>query len=245
MNAMHLWALAIDPGEPETIFAGPQPSAVFRSRDGGRRWEKLAMALAEECTAVVIPRVTALVVDPEDHRTIWAGIEVDGVRRSLDGGETWTTIAGGLGDPDIHGIAVRRGQPKAVLATTPREVFASTDAGESWQRLEVMQQFPHSYTRAIAVKEDDPHVIFVGHGKTASPTIGSVQRSQDGGQTSGTPPLPREPHSQISCLATHPSDPNLVLASTLYGQLFMSHDAGDAWRKVRQEVSQGPALAWV
>ena len=124
------------------------------------------MELAEECPAVVIPRVTALVVDPEDHRTIWAGIEVDGVHRSLDGGETWTTIAGGLGDPDIHGIAVRRGQPKAVLATTPREVFASTDMGESWQRLEVMQQFPHAYTRAIAVKEDDSQVIFVGHGNT-------------------------------------------------------------------------------
>jgi photosystem II stability/assembly factor-like uncharacterized protein len=245
MNAMHTWALAIDPAEPETLFAGTQPSAVFRSRDGGQRWEKLAMELAEECPAVVIPRVTALVVDPEDHRTIWAGIEVDGVRRSLDGGETWTTIAGGLGDPDIHGIAVRRGQPKAVLATTPREVFASTDMGESWQRLEVMQQFPHAYTRAIAVKEDDSQVIFVGHGNTASPTIGSVQRSQDGGKTWETLPLPGEPNSYISCIATHPSDPNLVLASTLYGQLFMSYDAGDAWRKVRQEFSEVRSLAWM
>src|SRR5256712_4326476 len=205
MNAMHTWALAIDPGEPETLFAGTQPSAVFRSRDGGERWEKLAMALAEECPAVVIPRVTALVVDPEDHRTIWAGIEVDGVRRSLDGGDTWTTIAGGLGDPDIHGIAVSGGQPKAVLATTPREVFASTNAGESWQRLEGMQQFPHAYTRAIAVKEDAPQVIFVGHGNTASPTIGSVQRSQDGGNTSETLLVPGEANSDIRCLATHPA----------------------------------------
>ena len=38
-----------------------------RSRDGGQRREKLAMELAEECPAVVIPRVTALVVDPEVH----------------------------------------------------------------------------------------------------------------------------------------------------------------------------------
>jgi photosystem II stability/assembly factor-like uncharacterized protein len=88
MNALHTWALAIDPAEPETLFAGTQPSAVFRSQDGGQRWAKLALELAEECPAVVIPRVTALVVDPEDHRTIWAGIEVDGVRRSQDGGET-------------------------------------------------------------------------------------------------------------------------------------------------------------
>jgi|RhiMetdeSRZDD1v2_1073273.scaffolds.fasta_scaffold108580_3 photosystem II stability/assembly factor-like uncharacterized protein len=245
MNTMHTWALAIDPAEPETLFAGTQPSAVFRSQDGGQQWDKLALDLADECPAVVIPRVTALAVDPEDHRTVWAGIEVDGVRRSVDGGETWTTIAGGLDDPDIHGIAISGGQPKVVLATTPREVFASTDAGESWQRLEVMQQFPYSYTRAIAVKADDPHVIFVGHGQTASPTIRSVQRSQDGGKTWETLPLPGEPNSYISCLATHSSDPTLVLASTLYGQLFMSTDAGDSGRKVRQEFSEVRSLAWL
>ena len=245
MNTMQTWALAIDPVIPDILFAGTKPPAVFRSRDGGQQWAKLAVELAAECPAVVIPRVTALVVDPEDHRTVWAGIEVDGVRRSQDGGETWTTMAGGLTDPDIHGIALSGGQPKRVLATTPREIFASSDAGESWQRLEVMQQFPHAYTRAIAVKADDPHVIFVGHGQTASPTIGSVQRSQDGGKTWETLPLPGEPNSYISCLATHPSDPNLVLASTLYGQLFMSTDAGDSWRKVRQEFSEVRSLAWM
>jgi photosystem II stability/assembly factor-like uncharacterized protein len=144
---------------------------------------------------------------------IWAGIEVDGVRRSLDGGDTWAPLANGLGDPDIHGIAVSGGQPKVVLATTPREVFANTDAGESLQRLAVMQQFPHTYTRTIAVKEDDPQVICVGHGQTASPTIGSVQRSQDGGKSWETLPLPGETNSYISCIATHPSDPTLVLAA--------------------------------
>ena len=77
---------SIDPVEPDTIFARTKPSAVFRSRDAGERWEKLTVELAEQCPAVIIPRVTALVVDPEGHRTIWAGIEVDGVRRSLDGG---------------------------------------------------------------------------------------------------------------------------------------------------------------
>jgi photosystem II stability/assembly factor-like uncharacterized protein len=245
MNSLHIWALAIDPVEPATIFAGTRPSAVFRSRNGGQRWEKLSMELAEECPAVVIPRVTALVVDPEDHRTIWAGVEVDGVRRSLDGGDTWMTIAGGLADPDIHGIAISVGQPKTVLATTPREVFASTNAGETWQRLEVRKQFPYAYTRAIAVKADQPRVIFVGHGNTASPTIGSVQRSTDGGQTWETLPLPAEPNSYISCLATHPADPDLVLASSLYGQLFYSHDGGDSWQKVRQEFSEVRSLAWM
>ena len=245
MNSMHTWALAIDPVEPDTIFAGTKPSAVFRSRDAGQRWEKLSVDLVEECPAVVIPRVTALVVDPEDHHTVWLGVEVDGVHRSLDGGDTWTAIGGGLDDPDIHGLAISRGQPKTVLASTPREVFASQDTGESWHRLGVMQQFPYSYTRPIVVKEDNPQVMFVGHGQIASPTIGCVERSEDGGKTWETLPLPGEPNSYILCFATHPSDPNLVLASSIFGQLFYSGDGGGSWQKIRQEFPEVRSLAWV
>src|SRR5437879_11839476 len=102
-----------------------------------------------------------------------------------------------------------------------------------------MQQFPHAYTRASAVKEDDSQVLFVGHGQTASPTIGSVQRSQDGGKTWETLPLPGEPNSYISCIATHPSDPNLVLASTRYRQFCVSRHAADSWLQVRQQSSDG------
>ena len=95
------------------------------------------------------------------------------------------------------------------------------------------------------MKEDDAQVLFVGHGKTASPTMGSVQRSQDGGKTWETLPLPGEPNSYISCLATQPVDPDLVLASSLYGQLCWSRDGGDSWQKVRQEFSEVRALAWM
>ena len=114
------------------MFAGTRPAALFRSTDGGRHWEKLRVDMVEECPNVGVPRVTALTVDPSDHQIVWAGVEVDGVRRSLDGGETWTRIAGGLNDPDIHDVAVRGGgNDKAVLTSTPREIFASTDKGET------------------------------------------------------------------------------------------------------------------
>ena len=63
------------------------------------------------------------------------------MRRSLDGGETWTTIGAAmtpgstgreLSDPDIHGMVVSAASPTTVLTSTPGEIFASTDAGESW-----------------------------------------------------------------------------------------------------------------
>ena len=71
---------------------------------------------------------------------------------------------GGLDDPDIDGLAVSLGQPKTIPATTPPKIFARGDAGESWWRLGIMQQFRHPYILAIAVKEDNPQGIFVGHG---------------------------------------------------------------------------------
>jgi Sortilin, neurotensin receptor 3, len=87
MNALHVWKVAFDPTDPETIFAGTRPASLFRSTDGGRHWEKLRADMADECPNVRIPRVTALTVDPSDHRIVWAGVEVDGVRRSRDGGK--------------------------------------------------------------------------------------------------------------------------------------------------------------
>src|SRR4051794_28969822 len=82
-----LWSLAIDPVDPDTLFAGTRPAAVYRSRDGGRRWQKLAVDIARECS-IGTPFVTGVLVDPDDHNTVWAAVEIDGVFRSRDGGDS-------------------------------------------------------------------------------------------------------------------------------------------------------------
>ena len=245
MNAMDVWKIAFDPTDPDTMFAGTRPAALFRSTDGGRQWRQLPVDMVEDCPNVGVPRVTALTVDPSDHRIVWAGVEVDGVRRSLDGGETWTRIAGGLSDPDIHDIAVRAaGNRETVLTSTPREIFASTDKGESWQGLGVGKNFGLPYCRGLALKADDPNVVFVATGDAAVGSTGAIQRSKDGGQNWERLALPVEPNSPIWAFATNPADPGLILACSHYGELFASRDAGDSWGKLRRELTEIRALAW-
>jgi len=244
MDSLHVWRVAPDPVEPEVIFAGTSPSALFRSRDGGSHWEKLNVDLAETCPNVRLPRVTALEVDPTDHNIVWAGVEVDGVRRSVDGGDTWTRINGGLNDPDIHGIAISPANPKTVLTSTPREVFASTDTGESWQGLGVAQHFSMPYCRDIAVKKDDANVLFVAAGDSAVGLTGNIQRSKDRGQTWEMLSLPVEPNTPMWAFATHEADPELILACSHYGEIYSSSDGGDRWDKLPREFTEIRSMAW-
>ena len=259
MDGMQIWSVAAHPTNSDIIFAGTKPPGVFRSRDAGVHWEKLSIDIAEECVAGE-PKVTQILVDPLDHDTIWVGVEIDGVFRSLDGGDTWTHLPP-LGestfDQDIHGMAIGLGQPRRIHATTPRGIYTSTDEGESWQ----VHEFPiffegqstpqgdisytFSYCRGMLLKADDPDTIFVGNGDTIPGVTGSIQRSKDGGKTWEACTLSQEPNSTIYWLATHPADPNRIVANSLNGQLYTSEDGGDSWTKLKREFGEIRALAWM
>jgi len=246
MNSLDVWRIAIDPVNPDIIFAGTRPAALFRSKDGGAHWQKLPAEIAEECPNVGVPRVTALTVDPSDHHVVWAGLEVDGVRRSTDGGDSWTRIAAeGIPDPDIHDIAVTVNGGTTVLTSTPREIFASRDRGDSWYPLMVGDQFPLRYCRHLAQKADDPETLFVATGNGAAGDAGAIQRSRDGGRSWQMLSLPAEPNSPIWNFATHAADPGLIVACSHYGELFASDNAGDSWKKLRREFTEIRAVSWV
>ena len=93
---------------------------------GGRRWRQLPVQLVSECAGgAVIPRVTCLLPDPERPECFWAGVEIDGVRRTEDGGDTWTAHNEGLTTLDIHGLAVLPGSggaPLRLVATTNADI---------------------------------------------------------------------------------------------------------------------------
>ena len=242
MDGLKIWAIAINPSDPNTIFAGTSPPFLFRTRDGGKSWEKLSAAIAQEC-AIGLPRITALVVDPVDSDTVLAGVEIDGVYRSRDGGDTWNQVQG-ITNPDIHGMAFSLGEQKTVLVSTPREIFASKDDGETFQSLMTSSSLPMPYCRWVAVKPDNPEVLFVANGDAAVGNTGTIRRSTDGGQSWEERPLPVEPNSPVWNFATNAADPDLILANSVYGELYRTQDGGDSWDKIKKEFTEVRALAW-
>ena len=245
MNLREVWKIAVDPTNPNIIFAGTRPAALYRSSDGGHSWRQLTVDMAEECPNVRVPRVTALAVDPANPRHVWAGVEVDGVRRSRDGGETWTRIERGVPDPDIHDVTINRNGASKVLTTTPREIFASGDGGENWAPLGVNGRFRLPYCRQLTQKIDDPKTLFVATGDGAAGHAGGIQRTRDGGERWEMLTLPVEPNSPIWGFAVHPADPERIVACSHYGELFASENAGDTWAKLPREFSEIRAVTWV
>src|SRR5207249_4639001 len=84
LNGLQIWSVLLLPAEPDVILVGTCPSRLFRSGDSGRTWSEVDVRMRPDCPRIIHTRVTALCGHPGDARTVWAGVEIDGVYRSGD-----------------------------------------------------------------------------------------------------------------------------------------------------------------
>ncbi|HYB44808.1 MAG TPA: hypothetical protein VEL75_23750 [Candidatus Methylomirabilis sp.] len=248
MTGAMVWSLAIDPVDPGLMFAGtgtPSKPGIYRSAHAGKSWSHLAVDIAPECPNVGIPRPTGIAVDPTDHRRVWVGLEVDGVRWSEDGGETWSRVNGQIPNQDVHAVLVVAGPPKTVFVVVNDEVWRSTDDGQTWRAAHAREVFPWHYPRSIAVKPDDAKTVFVTLGDTTPGCVGTVMRSKDAGATWQSLPLPVPPNSAVWTVSLPASAPDTVFAASRYGYLYRSDDGGDSWRKLWREFGEVSSILWV
>src|SRR5256885_4537333 len=105
-------------------------------------------------------------------------------------------------------------------------MFASINMGETWQPLGIKAKWPLPYARGLAVKADDPGVLFAGCGETTTGENGHVLRTTDFGDTWEILPLATEANATVWGLATHPANPDRIIAFTLFGEVYVTEDAG-------------------
>jgi len=248
MKGSMVWSIAIDPVDPVVMFAGtgtPSTPGIFRSTDAGKSWSRLSVEIAKDCPNVGVPRPTGIAIDPTNDRNVWVGLEVDGVRYSRDGGETWATLNGQIANQDVHNMLVVEGPPKTVFTVVNDDIWRSTDDGKTWHAARAREVFPWHYPRGIAVKPGDPRTVFVTLGDSTPGRIGTVVRSRDAGVTWETLKFPVQPNSAIWTVAVSESAPDTMFAASRYGYLYRSDDGGDSWRKLWREFGEVSSIQWV
>src|SRR5215813_5807969 len=98
-GATEVWSILAHPTNPRVMYAGTSPVGVFKSDDGGDHWRKLPDVRQPDRVRMEFTcRVMRLAIDPARPEEIYGALEVGGVTRSLDGGEHWEDMSGGLLD---------------------------------------------------------------------------------------------------------------------------------------------------
>lgn len=239
-----VWSLLLHPQNPQHLYVGTCPGALYRSQDAGNSWQKLNAPISPTCNYIRYTRVTCFCAAPSDVNVVWAGVEIDGLWRSGDGGETWERRDAGMSSPDIHSLTILPGTgPQTIIASTNNDLNFSVDEGRTWQPQNVASHFPHRYCRGIIHKADDPQTLFVGNGNGPPGNTGNLQISRDSGHNWQQAELSPTPNSTIWTFATHPALPDTIAAACVLGYVYLSENGGATWRKLPHEFGEIRSLA--
>jgi photosystem II stability/assembly factor-like uncharacterized protein len=254
-----VWHLEPSLTDPDTVYAGVEDAALFRSTDGGQTWQELPGLRAQQG-----PRwapgaggmcLHTILLNPSDPGRIFIAISAAGAFRTDDAGKTWKPINRGLKSqyiPDptaevghcVHRIAMHRSRPGVLFMQKHWDVMRSDDAGESWH--EVSGNLPTDFGFVIDVHAHEPDTIYVVPIKSDSehyPPEGKlrVYRSRTGGHEwealgKGLPQRDCYVNVLRDAMAVDALDSCGVYFGTTGGQVYASADSGDSWAPIVRDL---------
>ncbi len=255
-----VWHLEPSLTDPETVLAGVEDAALFRTTDGGKSWHELPGLRGHGTGMKWQPGaggmcLHTIIVDPSKPERIYTAISAAGVFRSDDGGKTWAPKSRGLRsatipDPDaevghcVHRIALHRSRPNVLFMQKHWDVMRSDDNGDSWR--EVSGNLPTDFGFVIDVHAHEPETIYVVPIKSDSehfPLNGALRayRSRKGGNewealTNGLPQRDCYVNVLRDAMAVDSLDKCGIYFGTTGGQVYCSPDAGDHWKPVVRDL---------
>src|SRR5258708_3419073 len=254
-----VWHLEPSLTDPDTVYAGAEDAALFRSGDGGKTWHELS-GLRDASGHFWQPGaggmcLPTIVLDPNDRDRIFVAMSAAGVFRNDDAGKTWRPVNRGLqseGIPDpksevghcVHNLAMHPSRPGVLFMQKHWDVMRSDDAGESWH--EVSGNLPRDFGFPIEVHAHEPETIYVVPIKSDGehfPPDGKlrVYRSRTGGDdwealTRGLPQKDCYVNVLRDAMAVDSLEPCGVYFGTTGGQIYASSDNGDTWNSIVRDL---------
>jgi photosystem II stability/assembly factor-like uncharacterized protein len=255
-----VWHLEPSLSDPDTVYAGVEDAALFRSTDGGKSWEELPGLRGHGTGPKWQPGAGGLclhtiVLDPSNPQRIWIAISAAGAFRTDDGGKTWRPINRGLKsqyipDPNaevghcVHHVAMNPSRPGVLFMQKHWDVMRSDDAGDSWH--EVSGNLPTDFGFVIDVHAHEPETIYVVPIKSDSEHYVHegklrVYRSRTGGNewealTKGLPQSNCYVNVLRDAMAVDRLDKCGIYFGTSGGQVYASADAGDTWAPIVRDL---------
>ncbi len=251
---LQVWAIAVHPRDPRKLYVGTSPLGVFISEDGGGSF-RAARGVDYGDVADMRGfrnRVMRFGFNPQRPEEMFAALEVRGVIRSLDGGESWMDCSENLiqlaeqahlksaiitthtaeGMLDVHALAISPAAPETPIIALRMGLFRSEDHGAHWQDLEMRKRTPIFYGRDVRVSPHDPNMLYATMSTAANGATGTVWRSTDLGRNWARFDTPTQAESTMMAVAPSPSDRAVVYAAARKGQVFGTQDEGATWQNV-------------
>jgi len=255
-----VWHLEPSLTDPNTVYAGVEDAALFRTQDGGQTWHELAGLRGHGTGPHWQPGAGGMclhtvILDPSDPKRIYIAISAAGAFRTDDGGNTWKPINRGLfsqyiPDPTaeighcVHHVAMNPSRPGVLFMQKHWDVMRSDDAGDSWR--EVSGNLPTDFGFVIDVHAHEPETIYVVPIKSDSEHYVHdaklrVYRSRTGGNewealTKGLPQSNCYVNVLRDAMSVDSLDPCGIYFGTSGGQVYASADAGDSWAPIVRDL---------
>jgi len=246
--------------DPDTVYAGVEDAALFRSTDGGKSWQELAALRTHSTGARWQPGaggmcLHTILLDPAKAGRMFVAISAAGAFRSDDAGRSWRPINRGLRsqyipDPEaevghcVHRIAQHRARPDVLFMQKHWDVLRSDDAGGQWR--EISGDLPTDFGFTIEVHAHEPDTVYVFPIKSDSEHYVPdaklrVYRSRAGGNewealTKGLPQENCYVNVLRDAMAVDKLDECGVYFGTTGGQVYASRDAGDSWTPIVRDL---------
>ena len=255
-----VWHLEPSTADPDTVYAGVEDAALFRSTDGGQNWAEVSGLRGHGSGSAWAPGAGGLclhtiLVDPRNASRIYTAISSAGAFRTDDAGATWRPINKGLNSqyiPDptaevghcVHRLAMHPSRPDVLFMQKHWDVLRSDNGGELWR--EISGNLPSDFGFAMNVHAHEPDTVYVVPIKSDSehfPPDGKLRvfRSRSGGDqwealTNGLPQQDCYVNVLRGAMAVDSLESCGIYFGTTGGQVYGSRDGGDSWGPIVRDL---------